>query len=156
MKKYYKKIIISIIILILTVSFVNSAFSNKEKEKKELKLEDVIKEVIVLKTCDGVEVQYDCELDDVIYSKYVYHPPVEEQSHSEQKLIGYTKEITGYCTLCRDGTYSPSCATGRGACSHHGGVAQWNAPIYRDVPQYEQVKVVDVEASDEWYETIIK
>ncbi len=62
----------------------------------------------------------------------------------------------GYCTLCRDGTYSPTCATGRGACSHHGGVAQWSAPIYNQVEYYEEVKVIDVPASKERYEIIEK
>ncbi len=45
-----------------------------------------------------------------------------------------TKVITGYCTLCNDGTYSPSCAVGRGACSWHSGVASYNAAEYRIVP----------------------
>lgn len=40
------------------------------------------------------------------------------------------KKIAGHCTLCNDGTYSKTCATGRGACSRHGGVKQYNAPIY--------------------------
>lgn len=40
------------------------------------------------------------------------------------------KKVVGHCTLCNDGSYSPTCATGRGACSHHGGVRQYNAPIY--------------------------
>jgi len=43
------------------------------------------------------------------------------------------KEITGYCTLCRDGTFSPSCAVGRGACSWHGGVASYNVARYRTI-----------------------
>jgi hypothetical protein len=44
------------------------------------------------------------------------------------------KEIIGYCTLCNDGTLSPSCAVGRGACSWHGGVASYNVPEYRTIP----------------------
>jgi len=38
-------------------------------------------------------------------------------------------------TLCNDGTFSG--ATGRGACSHHGGVNTWNYPVYEDYRQYE-------------------
>lgn len=42
--------------------------------------------------------------------------------------------ITGYCTLCRDGTFSPSCAVGRGACSYHSGVSDYNVARYRITP----------------------
>lgn len=44
------------------------------------------------------------------------------------------QQITGYCTLCVDGTYSPSCAVGRGACSFHGEIAQYNYPRYMTIP----------------------
>jgi len=44
------------------------------------------------------------------------------------------KHIVGYCTLCADG--STSSATGRGACSWHGGVAEWNHPIYETSRKY--------------------
>lgn len=43
------------------------------------------------------------------------------------------KVIIGYCTLCGDGSFSPSCAVGRGACSWHGGVAAYNVERYRTV-----------------------
>ena len=112
------------------------------------------KEVIV-SICDGISVTKDCELEGTKYSTYIYHPAVEEKSHMET-ITTYKKVIVGYCTLCNDGTYSPSCSTGRGTCSHHGGVAQWNAPIYRDEPQYEQRKVIDSPATPERYETVIK
>jgi tetratricopeptide (TPR) repeat protein len=32
---------------------------------------------------------------------------------------------------------STSSATGRGACSHHGGVCAWNAPVYEESRKYE-------------------
>lgn len=44
------------------------------------------------------------------------------------------KEVVGYCTLCNDGTWSPSCAVGRGACSWHGGVNAYNVARYRIIP----------------------
>lgn len=44
------------------------------------------------------------------------------------------KEVNGYCTLCNDGTFSPSCAVGRGACSYHSGVNSYNVPEYRTIP----------------------
>lgn len=44
------------------------------------------------------------------------------------------KEVIGVCTLCNDGTFSPSCAVGRGACSYHSGVAQYGVAKYRTIP----------------------
>lgn len=103
--------------------------------------------------CDGTAVTSKCALDGVNYETYIYHPAVAEKTHVET-TTSYKKETTGYCTLCSDGTYSPSCATGRGACSHHGGVAQWNAPIYSNVPVYDTKTVVDAPAQDAYYEKV--
>lgn len=50
------------------------------------------------------------------------------------KVNPLIKHITGYCTLCADGTISY--ATGRGACSWHGGVAEWNHPMYETSRKY--------------------
>lgn len=50
------------------------------------------------------------------------------------KINPLRKRIVGYETLCSDG--SSSSATGRGACSWHGGVAQWNHPIYETYRKY--------------------
>ena len=107
---------------------------------------------VVAPTCDGTNVTEGCVLDGVRYNKYIYHPAVEERSHMEQRSSSQ-QVITGYCTLCNDGTYSPSCATGRGACSHHGGVQQWNAPIYGTSTSTWEEKVVDVAPQDAWMET---
>jgi len=51
------------------------------------------------------------------------------------KINPLVKRIAYYCTLCEDGTYSQ--ATGQGACSHHGGVARWNYPVYETSRKYE-------------------
>jgi len=51
-----------------------------------------------------------------------------------EKVNPLKKHIVGYCTLCADG--STSSATGRGACSWHGGVAEWNHPIYETSRKY--------------------
>ncbi|WP_312332239.1 tetratricopeptide repeat protein [Sphingobacterium sp.] len=45
------------------------------------------------------------------------------------------KRIIGYVTRCCDGTTSN--ARGRGACSWHGGVCNWNDQIYQEYRQYE-------------------
>jgi len=106
-------------------------------------------------TCDGEIIISDCVVDNIRYSTYIYHEAVEEKSHTET-ITTYKEEISSYCTLCNDGTYSPSCATGRGACSHHGGVAQWNAPRYSKVPEYTTRKVIDSPAQEAYYEKVLQ
>lgn len=105
--------------------------------------------------CDGTSIATGCAVDGVSYKIYQYHPAVAEKSHVE-KVTSYKKEITSYCTLCNDGTYSPSCATGSGACSHHGGVAEWNAPRYSNIPIYENKTIIDVPAQSAFYEKVVE
>ena len=45
------------------------------------------------------------------------------------------KRIIYYVTRCCDGTTSN--AKGRGACSWHGGVCNWNEPVYEEYREYE-------------------
>jgi len=104
-------------------------------------------------TCDGTVVTANCTVDSIAYTTYVYHPAVAEKSHTES-VTTYKQEITSYCTLCNDGTYSPTCATGKGTCSHHDGVAQWNAPRYSDVPEYSTKTVIDSPAQEAYYEKV--
>lgn len=103
--------------------------------------------------CDGTTVKTNCTVDGVSYSTYIYHPAVPEKTHTEN-VTSYQKKVAGYCTLCNDGTYSPSCATGRGACSHHGGVQEWNAPEYENEPVTTTNTVVDAPAQAEYYEKV--
>lgn len=105
--------------------------------------------------CDGTIVTKNCEIEGVSYSAYIYHPAEAEKSH-EETVTTYEQKLSDYCTLCNDGTYSPSCATGRGACSHHGGVAQWNAPRYSNVPVYSTKKVIDSPAKEAYYEKVTR
>lgn len=107
-----------------------------------------------LPVCDGTSVTSRCRTDDGVYTTYVYHPAVAAKTHQETEVT-YREEVTGYCTLCMDGTYSPSCATGRGACSHHGGVAQWNAPRTSKVPVNSSRLVVDVPAKEAYYDKVL-
>jgi hypothetical protein len=109
--------------------------------------------VKTISTCDGTSVTSNCSLDSVSYKTYIYHAAVPEKSHNET-VTTYHQEVTRYCTLCNDGTYSPSCATGRGACSYHNGVAQWNAPIVSNVPTTNTKSVIDTPAQDAYYEKI--
>lgn len=50
------------------------------------------------------------------------------------KINPIRKVIVGYVTRCCDG--STSYARGRGACSHHGGVCNWNDPVYEEYRKY--------------------
>ncbi|CAD0009911.1 hypothetical protein [Flavobacterium chungangense] len=51
------------------------------------------------------------------------------------KINPIKKRIAYYVTRCCDGTTSS--ATGRGACSHHGGVCNWSEPVYEEYRKYE-------------------
>ena len=105
--------------------------------------------------CDGTTVTTNCAIEGVSYTSYVYHPAVAEVSHNETNTT-YHDEVTGYCTLCNDGTYSPTCATGSGTCSHHHGVAQWNAPRYSSVPETTTTTIVDTPAQEAYYDKVAK
>lgn len=58
----------------------------------------------------------------------------EEANKLHEKINPIKKKIVGYETLCCDGTTSYS--KGRGACSRHGGVCDWNHPVYEEYRQY--------------------
>lgn len=51
-----------------------------------------------------------------------------------EKINPIRKRVAYYVTRCCDGTTSNS--TGRGTCSHHGGVCNWNEPIYEEYRKY--------------------
>ena len=51
------------------------------------------------------------------------------------KINPIRTRVAYYVTRCWDG--STSSATGRGACSHHGGVKNWNEPVYEEYRKYE-------------------
>ena len=51
-----------------------------------------------------------------------------------EKINPIRKRVSYYITRCCDG--SESNAKGRGACSHHGGVCNWNEPVYEEYRQY--------------------
>lgn len=59
----------------------------------------------------------------------------EEAAAYHDKINPELKRVAYYETLCCDGTTSN--ATGRGACSHHGGVCNWNSPVYQTYRKYE-------------------
>ena len=59
----------------------------------------------------------------------------QESKNLYEKINPIKKRVVGYTTLCCDGTTSS--AQGRGACSWHGGVCEWNHPIYQEYRKYE-------------------
>ena len=145
-------IILGVILAIIIVGSLNNQTLQNDNNIKNTNNEDVNTPVFnqdennennetqkeeEITTCDGTSITSDCEVDGIIYSTYKYYPAEEEKYHYET-ITTYERKITGYCTLCNDGTYSPTCATGRGACSHHGGVREYNAPVYSEVPKKEQ------------------
>lgn len=158
-----KGVVGAILAIGLLISLITSGADNQtsdtksnfaEAYKNSSKIESTKSPHVEKKvTCDGIVETKNCEFEGVKYSTYVYHQAVPEKSHQEQTTT-YRQEITSYCTLCNDGTYSPSCATGRGACSHHGGVAQWNAPRYSQVPIVETKTVIDEPAKEAYIEKI--
>jgi len=58
----------------------------------------------------------------------------EKAEALHEKINPLRKRIAYYVTRCWDGTTSS--ATGRGACSHHGGVKNWNDPVYEEYRKY--------------------
>lgn len=159
MKKFIVGIVSSILIVVAGISNSSTETqqpvpdTDKVNAVNSLSTTESSSRLEVKSVCDGISVTENCEVEGVKYSKYVYHPAVPEKTRTES-ITTYKEEVADYCTLCRDGTYSPSCATGRGACSWHGGVAQWNAPRYRKVPVTNTRTIVDVPAKDAYYEKV--
>ncbi len=157
--------IIASLLLLGSISSYEKKTENVNSEMKEpeaIEVTETIKEElfeetnkITIATCDGITIIEDCEVDGKEYILYKFHNAVEEVSHIETKTTT-TQEIIGYCTLCKDGTFSPSCAVGRGACSHHGGVKAYDSPRYKEVTNTEEVKIIDSPAIDEYWEIIEK
>lgn len=57
-----------------------------------------------------------------------------EAGELHDKINPIKKRVSYYETRCCDGTTSN--AKGRGACSHHGGVCNWNEPVYEEYRKY--------------------
>jgi len=57
-----------------------------------------------------------------------------EAGKLHEKINPIKRRVSYYETRCCDGTTSN--ARGRGACSHHGGVCNWNEPVYKEYRKY--------------------
>ncbi|RFC54868.1 tetratricopeptide repeat protein [Brumimicrobium aurantiacum] len=58
----------------------------------------------------------------------------EKAEELHDKINPLKRKVSHYVTRCCDG--STSSARGRGACSHHGGVCNWNDPVYTTYREY--------------------
>ncbi len=58
----------------------------------------------------------------------------EEANTLHNKINPIKKKFVGYTTLCCDGTTSSN--SGRGACSGHNGVCDWNHKVYQEYREY--------------------
>lgn len=58
----------------------------------------------------------------------------EEADKLHNKINPIRKRVSYYVTRCCDGTTSN--AKGRGACSRHGGVCNWNEPVYEEYRKF--------------------
>lgn len=137
--------------------------------------------------CDGKNITAHCvDEEGNKYSKYVFHEAEPEKTeevyhaataaktHTVYHPAEYgTRTVRGECiktsisykngtcalSQCRDGSYSGS--TGRGTCSHHGGVARSGGPWYTTRTETYMIKaawnetVVDVPAKEAWTETVV-
>lgn len=158
MKNKFVKYLLIGVGSLLSLAIISSAFNNEPEPSNidsSVKVNDNQKVENEVKICNGVSITKDCVVDGIQYSLYIYHPEVIEEYHFETTTT-YTKEIVSYCTLCNDNTYSPSCATGSGACSHHKGVKEWNAPVYKNVAHESKEKIIDIPAAEAWYEKVVE
>lgn len=70
----------------------------------------------------------------VHYLRQAINQNSERANELHNKINPIKKRLIGYTTLCCDGTTSSN--RGRGACSRHGGVCNWNYPVYEEYRQY--------------------
>lgn len=149
-----KKMVIYILISVAVfLSITGFAIADSNQNKRTSDTVDKIDTKPEIAICDGTKIISDCEIDNVKYKTYRYIPAQPEKSHQQTT---YTDEEVnvGVCTLCNDGTFSPSCAVGRGACSHHGGVDQYDVPQTQTRSVPKTTTIVDSPAIPEGWEKI--
>ena len=126
----------------------------QEKQQENSQDENTKEKKEELPTCDGKKVTSNCKVGDITYLKYIYHPAQKAVMHTEKVQTGTKNEYSNPYTLCADG--SRSGATGKGACSKHGGVAEWKHRDLIKVPIYEEKTIIDSPAKNEYYEKVVK
>lgn len=73
-------------------------------------------------------------LSDLFRASEAGYKPATRLYDKQNPLL---RKLLYYQTVCCDGSDSPSNAKGRGACSHHGGVCNWNKLIYETYRKYD-------------------
>lgn len=111
---------------------VSSRVLTINKPKEEQMLQYITKKT---KSCDSVNSGFCQKNTGVFVQKKMVSPAIKYVAGTPDR-----QEIIDYCTVCRDGTFSPSCAVGRGACSWHGGVSAYNVPRYRTIPGSPEIQ----------------
>jgi len=112
------------------IHYVSDEQIQNRIEKINIPKEVVLSEKIktITKYCDDLDGGYCQKVPGEYFFKTLVKQAVEYEPAVPDKKI-----VIGYCTLCSDGTWSPSCAIGSGACSWHGGVAAYNVAQYRTI-----------------------
>lgn len=121
MKKYILSIVVNLLIVFSSLSQSNYVAVQSLNLRSEANTDSEI--VIKLSYCDNLEI---LKSSDVVGWKKVRFEGRE--GYVSQQFIKdgkCSKSTYSYRTgaMCKDGTRSS--ATGRGACSHHGGVSYW-------------------------------
>ena len=154
-KRYIISAITAVLILVGTANQSNSSPTSNINDTQSFKISANTpkKESNPKAICDGISVTSSCAIENISYKTYIYHPAVPEKSHTENVTV-YEEKVVSTCTLCNDGSLSPTCAVGRGACSHHGGVNQYGYQIMGKVPTTAVRKVIDAPAKEAYYEKV--
>lgn len=122
------------------VKYINDAEITNRINKLNAPSEATMSEKIRVSsaTCDSLESGYCQKTPGEYVFKSLVRPAIPYSPGTPDK-----KEVIGYCTACNDGTFSPSCAVGRGACSWHGGVAAYNVAQFRITPGTPAIQAVE-------------
>ena len=124
---------------IISIGLANSYFENKNYKKAIENfngLEETNAEILYKK---GICSKKIGDISDAIKNFKQASDLGDKKSEKEYNQVNpIIRHILYYQTVCCDGSYSPSNAKGRGACSHHGGVCNWNKPIYEEHRKYEE------------------
>ena len=70
----------------------------------------------------------------VQYLRQAINQNSERANELHNKINPIKKRLIGYTILCCDGTTTSN--RGRCACSKHGGICNWNYPVYDEYRQY--------------------
>ena len=124
---------------VISIGLANSYFDNRNYKKAIENfngLEEIDAEILYKKGICNKKIG---DISDAIKNFKQAFDLGDRKSEKEYNQVNpIIRHILYYQTVCCDGSDSPSNAKGRGACSHHGGVCNWNKPIYEEHRKYEE------------------